>query len=200
VGIIRLPGLLTRRRLWLLRRETSGISQVHSKGECGMDNSTVNKDPRVALMLSFLITGAGQMYYGDEKRAAIFFLGACFLGGLGATVSPLFFTLLIVLWVINLVDAYNLGETGNPSPLSYSGSPRSRRSDIISILTTIRNMESLGALTNEEGNQARETALADADRPENIEGRLALIGRASVAHSKGFLRKEDVELIKEKLK
>jgi hypothetical protein len=161
-----------------------------------MDDTTINKDPWVALVLSFLITGAGQLYCGDSKKAAIFFLGACFLGGLGATVSPVFFTLLLILWIVNLADAYNLGEVGHGSPTSYSGS----RSDIISLLATIRKMESLGALTNEEGNQARDTALTDAERPDSIEKRLDLIGRASVAHSRGLLRKEDVDLVKEKLK
>ena len=39
------------------------------------------KSPWTAVILSFLITGLGQLYLGKRKRAAVFFIGTLILGG-----------------------------------------------------------------------------------------------------------------------
>ncbi len=103
--------------------------------KCGArsnDNQTVcilkDKDQMLALILSFLITGLGQVYVGKVLRGIAFFLlgdvlfiavfiGGAFLAGasitLGSGVMIISLLLPLVVWVYGMYDAYTLAGKYN---------------------------------------------------------------------------------------
>ncbi len=79
------------------------------------------KSPGVAVLLSLLFTGSGQIYCGRAGRGIAFF-AAAFASG----VSILFlvgFVLLPIVWLWAAIDAANLASKQNATLLAAMGSP-----------------------------------------------------------------------------
>lgn len=70
------------------------------------------KNPWVALVLSLVLPGVGQVYNGQLAKAFVFFLG--FTGAIyfTADVNPFFGFLIPFVYLFNLVDAYRSAELG----------------------------------------------------------------------------------------
>jgi TM2 domain-containing membrane protein YozV len=71
------------------------------------------KSPLVALLLSFLISGLGQIYNGSTSKGIIMVVVYVVCWASGALVIPLI--VLFILWVWGMVDAYSEANTINES-------------------------------------------------------------------------------------
>lgn len=65
------------------------------------------KQPIVAALLSFVITGVGQLYNGDTKKGLIMLVGAVVL----LFVVPF---LVLPIWIWSMIDAYQVAEGKKP--------------------------------------------------------------------------------------
>jgi TM2 domain-containing membrane protein YozV len=77
------------------------------------------KSPGVAILLSLVFTGAGQVYCGRPGRGALFFLAAVLSGVLILALVGLF--LLPIVWIWAAVDANNLATAQNRRLLQGMG-------------------------------------------------------------------------------
>jgi TM2 domain-containing membrane protein YozV len=83
--------------------------------QCGVATQkfvTSAKSPAVALLLSFLFTGLGQLYNGEIGKAAVF-LAVAFVNIALMFVMIGFFTGPIT-WIWSMVDAYKVAKKNNP--------------------------------------------------------------------------------------
>ena len=71
------------------------------------------KNPWVALVLSVVLPGVGQVYNGQIAKAFVFFLG--FAGAIyfASQVNPFFAFLIPFVYLFNLVDAYRSATLGS---------------------------------------------------------------------------------------
>ena len=99
-------------------------SKTEATGPKPVDANTAimfnKKSEGLALILSLLICGLGQIYVGKATRGIGFLLGAIVLAVLSAF---LFFPIIVafVLWVYGMYDAYNLARQYNEYLLSHNG-------------------------------------------------------------------------------
>ena len=70
--------------------------------------SSGEKNPAVALILSLFIPGAGQFYNGDNKRGALMLVGALVSLMLAAFTIGIFTGAAI--WIWSMVNAYNVAS------------------------------------------------------------------------------------------
>jgi TM2 domain-containing membrane protein YozV len=70
------------------------------------------KSPGVALLLSFLICGVGQMYNRQVAKGILTLVGCVVFVGMGS-VSAIFFVFYLALWIWQLVDAYSTAKKMN---------------------------------------------------------------------------------------
>ncbi|MBZ2165905.1 hypothetical protein [Methanobacterium spitsbergense] len=75
----------------------------------------MEKNPWIAVLLSFLIVGLGQVYNGQILKGLILFICAIVTGLL--TFILIGWILLPILWVINLYDAYITAQDINAGRL-----------------------------------------------------------------------------------
>lgn len=68
----------------------------------------VNKSPNIAILLSIVLPGVGQLYNGDNVKGIILLLIWLFLG------FPSLGILWIACWIYGLVDAYNVSSRKKP--------------------------------------------------------------------------------------
>jgi TM2 domain-containing membrane protein YozV len=73
------------------------------------------KSPWTAVILSFLITGLGQLYLGKRKRAAAFFIGTLVLGGVLSTsfTQEQIMGFGVIMALISAIDAYMISSRKN---------------------------------------------------------------------------------------
>lgn len=77
------------------------------------------KEPALAALLSFLLCGLGQVYAGDTVRGLVFFITNVILAIAGMVfvltlvVPFMTYSLIFVVWVWNIFDAYNLAQARN---------------------------------------------------------------------------------------
>jgi TM2 domain-containing membrane protein YozV len=69
------------------------------------------RSPGVAVLLSFFIIGAGQLYNGDIAKGLGFFLGAVVSGILCVVLVG--FAILPVLWICSMIDAHYGADQAN---------------------------------------------------------------------------------------
>ena len=80
-----------------------------------MNSGGSSKQPFIALLLSFLIIGAGQFYVGDDmQKALIMFIGAIVAFFLGFVLIFPFFAV-FGLWIWSMIDAYQSAGRWNVS-------------------------------------------------------------------------------------
>lgn len=63
-------------------------------------------DKAIAMIISFIFTGAGLIYLGDENRGFILLGTSIVLNLLGMWVSPIFSYLSIIIWIYGLYATY----------------------------------------------------------------------------------------------
>lgn len=68
------------------------------------------KNKALALVISFIFTGLGIAYLGDEKRGLILFSAAIVLNCLGMWVTSIFSYLSIILWLYGLYATYMMAN------------------------------------------------------------------------------------------
>jgi TM2 domain-containing membrane protein YozV len=83
------------------------------------------KNPWVAVVLSVLLPGVGQVYNGQLAKAFVFFLG--FAGAIYCTaeVNPFFGFLIPFVYLFNLVDAYRSAALGSSQPDAFDDAAES---------------------------------------------------------------------------
>ena len=64
------------------------------------------KNMIIAMVLSFILTGIGNVYNGLTTRGAVEFIINCVLGILNLYVSPIFLIINIIWWIYVLYDTY----------------------------------------------------------------------------------------------
>lgn len=103
-----------------------GHSSTSGAAPGGMDANTAvmfnKKSEGLALILSLLITGLGQIYVGQTTRGIWMLVGAIILWVL--TAALLFpGIILVVLWIYGMYDAYKLANDYNHYLLDHNGQP-----------------------------------------------------------------------------
>ncbi|HMI93863.1 MAG TPA: hypothetical protein VK509_20960 [Polyangiales bacterium] len=87
---------------------TSGVAVVHTPQATSRVGSTrskalaVDKNPAVAMVLSLVFIGAGQLYNGDVKKGLVMFFGAVLLA------VPTGGFAVLGCWVWSGIDAYQV--------------------------------------------------------------------------------------------
>lgn len=69
------------------------------------------KSPGVALILSLLICGVGQIYNGQIAKGILMFIGLIVMIGTGVFIFPIF--LAVAIWIWSMVDAYHQAKAIN---------------------------------------------------------------------------------------
>lgn len=69
------------------------------------------KNPIIAVILSFFITGLGQLYNGQLGKGVLYFIIAVICGVLILVVIG--YILLIIWWIIGMLDAYKTAQLIN---------------------------------------------------------------------------------------
>lgn len=70
------------------------------------------KSPGVALLLSFLFTGSGQVYNGELLKGILFIIGT-FVGML------FFFIPGLIIWIFGIYDAYSISKKMNEGEIEF---------------------------------------------------------------------------------
>ncbi|MEX2192611.1 MAG: hypothetical protein WD717_04455 [Nitrosarchaeum sp.] len=81
-----------------------------------------SKSEAIAIVLSILIIGVGQMYMGKIGRGVGILIGGIFLAVIGVMTLGVGFIIFIILFIWQIIDAYNLCKKYN-NYLSQNGRP-----------------------------------------------------------------------------
>ena len=68
------------------------------------------KNKALALVISFIFTGLGLVYLGDEKRGLILFGIAILLNCMGMWVTSIFSYLSLIIWLYGLYATYMMAN------------------------------------------------------------------------------------------
>ena len=96
----------------------SCVQQMASQAASGANGAAKRKEPILALLLTFLVTGLGQIYNGQVKKGIIILVGQIIMGMIvvflmffliGCCIAPF----LTLLWLYWMYDAYVTAERIN---------------------------------------------------------------------------------------
>jgi TM2 domain-containing membrane protein YozV len=124
-----------------------------------MEYMEQHKNPAVAAVLSFFISGAGQIYNGDVGKGVAMIVGCilCWLGS--ALVIPLF--LLPVIWICGMIEAHSRATEINAS---LKKKIETKSAEAIN-LQTVTSSEFVTRI--QKASKLRENALLTEDEFEN---------------------------------
>ncbi len=75
-------------------------------------NYAQNKNPFVAILISFFVPAGGQLYNGDFKKMGAIWFGyiICFLISFTGVGAPPAFVLALIIWAWAIFDAYSVAK------------------------------------------------------------------------------------------
>lgn len=183
------------------------ICVFYNDGDIKMETNTLDnhKDPALAAILSFLITGTGSIYAGNTKSGLIFIGVAIFFGVLAATTTPGFIIVNLIITIYSSFYAYadaklaNEGKSFVRDPQSPAFTHSSSKNPFLDQLGILSSLHDAGLLNDDEFKDKKESLIRQLTPMTPYQTNAFLLSLVDVYKS-GALTQDDLDLIKSTIK
>lgn len=169
--------------------------------EAQITNQPPRKDPTLAAVLSFFVTGMGSVYAGQTQKGIGFFVAAIVIGIIAAATTPVLFLANIVLTIVSISIAYDDAVSANtPSASEVEEQVRTQTTDgFVAQIGRLGLLHDAGVLTDDELTSQKTDLIRGLPVMNSDQATLFLL-KVAEPYKEGALTAEDLSLVKRVIK